>query len=157
VLVLTAAAERIRTGILAYLAAGPAARNAIVRDVRGRSESILATLRELVEAAEVEAAAGRYGLPGALALPPVETPARWAAAWAVAGRPMPVPEWERAGRPGRRAWSVAGGRFSFDATDRDAWPDCTCEQANGGRRCRHLRCHDCRPQPDGWRFEAAGR
>lgn len=177
-------AERIRAEVAAYVEANaPVGRDTIVRDVTGRSESILASLGELVAERRLWLTPSGYAPAGFVyvepwrrledrccrlgdaeleadcpgRLGPTPRPGCWSDAWGAAGRPMPVPEWDRAGRPGRAAWAAAGGRFSFDAIDAHYWPDCTCQHANGGRRCRRQRCYDCRPQPDGWRFEAPVR
>jgi hypothetical protein len=141
----SAAATRIRDDVIAYVGAHePVGRDHVVRDVTGRSESILATLGELVAEGLFRLENGGYVMAGWTA-PIRESAEQFEAAWGAAGRPMPIPQWEAAGRPNRDAWAAAGGRFSYDRIDRNTWSGCTCEHANGGPRCRRKLCYDCRP------------
>lgn len=166
-------------------------RDVLIRDITGRSESIIATLAEMVRERLITLSPAGYARAGYAYVEPwrrlenqccrlgareaidangavvdlTECPGHaegaepregcWSEAWARAGRPMPIPEWEAAGRPDRKAWTAGGGRFSYDALDRWYFDDCTCEHANGGPKCRRLRCYDCRSQSDDWSFAAS--
>jgi hypothetical protein len=161
--------ERIRAGIRELVAERPGATDSDMQTyVIGQSSSIRLVRSELVEAGELVEHEGGYYPRGWKPPPPPPPPPPpdplnmevcdqcvsapdpcgrpaaecWEATWRAAGCPMPVPDWEQAGRPPRRKWRARGGCFSYDV----AFGLGDCGMANGWveEACGRADCQDCR-------------